>query len=196
VGYKEDYKRECQKLQELWAERERIRVQERATLRRVVALATMLNLPPEDVPEIRRVGAPKRGALTDTVRCLLLESGKALTTKTTVGEMQKLGFTMTRHANPSASVNSICNRLVEQGFARECKLSRGQKGKAWVQLYKAIWRKPPTAKHRAPDGPGAVPDELEFPMDESQSGNEGELDLAAAIHAARRSRRFAGASHS
>jgi hypothetical protein len=130
-GYLKDYDQETRKLRELIAKRERIIPQILDSQRRVVALATLLNLslPGEDSLGMEMVGKfNQRGRLTEAVRHLLTESSpKALTTKTIVSELQKLGFPM-EHSNPAAVINAIGNRLVEQKFAQEC---GGTKGKAW-----------------------------------------------------------------
>jgi hypothetical protein len=130
-GYLKDYDQETRKLRELIAKRERIIPQILDSQRRVVALATLLNLslPGEDSLGMEMVGQfNQRGRLTEAVRHLLTESSpKALTTKTIVSELQKLGFPM-EHSNPAAVINAIGNRLVEQKFAQEC---GGTKGKAW-----------------------------------------------------------------
>jgi hypothetical protein len=135
MSYLEDYELETKKLQELIAEREHLVPQILDAQRRVMALATLLDLHRDDEPMtgMDMVGAAlKRGRLTDAVRHLLTESGQPLTTKDLVTELRRLGFPMEDHTNPAATVNSIGNRLVEQGFAVEAQRS-GKKGKAWVR---------------------------------------------------------------
>ena len=139
MSYLEDYELETKKLQELIAERERLVPQILDAQRRVMALATLLDLHRDDEPMtgMDMVGAAlKRGRLTDAVRHLLTESGQPLTTKDLVTELRRLGFPMEDHTNPAATVNAIGNRLVEQGFAVEAERS-GKKGKAWVRVKKA-----------------------------------------------------------
>ena len=127
---RERYEQETRKLKELYAERERITAEILATQRRVVAWATLLELHGEETSGLEMLGkAMQRGRLTDTIRQILATSKEALSAKGIVTELERLGFPISVHSNPLATVNAVCNRLVEQGFAREVN-SRG-KSKSW-----------------------------------------------------------------
>lgn len=71
------------------------------------------------------------------MRHLLTEAGHPLTTNDIVEKLKQLGFPMDEHSNPAATVNAIGNRLVEQEFAEQAKVS-DKKGKAWVRVKRGL----------------------------------------------------------
>lgn len=135
VTYRDDYEKEKAKLRALIVHRDRLVPKILAARRRVVALATLLGQPQTGPTfSVEMVGLG-RGRLTEVIRYILAASDEPLSAKMIEVELERLGFPIKEHSNPSASINSICNRLVEQGTAKEADLP-GKKGKAWKRVAK------------------------------------------------------------
>ena|SRR5271157_303491 len=74
------------------------------------------------------VGQIVDASLTEDIRKVMTASWPPLTTSAVKSELEKLGWDLSQHSNPLATINAILNRLHEQGFVTET-MSGGRK--AW-----------------------------------------------------------------
>jgi len=131
MSYREDYEKAASEVEKLLEQSEHLEEKILAARKRMAALGTLLGLDgewkgnrklvnepgPLDNRKYARTRSVIESRVSDYIR-RLMRTGRAFTTKEIKAELEQLGFRMTAHANPLATINAVCVSLTESGDLR------------------------------------------------------------------------------
>ena len=131
MAYREDYEKAASEVESLLEQSEQIEEKIVAARKRMAALGTLLGLDrewkgnrklvnepgPLDDRKYARTRSFIESRVSDHIR-RLMHTGRAFTAKEIRAELEQMGFQMSAHSNPLATINAVCVSLTESGELR------------------------------------------------------------------------------
>lgn len=125
MDYQSAYQQAVASLEMLLREEELLQSRILQAQKKIAALSTLVGLSGEPRNRISDSDTPNevlqffRTRLAHHLRRVLVSSRQPLTIAEIRSELKELGFDMSDMANPWASITSVCNRFVNEGFLEE-----------------------------------------------------------------------------